>query len=614
MADQNVSYLNRDFEGFKANLINYAKTYFPNTVNDFTDSNPGNMFIEMAAYLGDVMSFYLDTQVQENNLLFAKERENLFAISYVFGYQPKASYASSTDLDVYQVIPSITVSGSTSPDYSTYGLLIPKNTVVSSLSTNIKFLTLTDVDFTDETNNEVTLVDSNYYLVKKVTKVMSAEIKEVDFTFTNAEKFTNIEISDDNILQILEVTDSSDNQWYEVPYLAQATIFEQVVNPNYNSDGIPYLVKLKRVPRRFISRLRSDGTLQLEFGAGISNKNDTQIIPTPDNISLGLVPGISTLENNYNKASVLFTQEYGLAPSSTTLTIKYLVGGGILANVPSNDITNIVSTIDNSYFKNGIPANTPVANHVLTSIAVNNQDAASGGRGADEVEEIRNNALYSYSTQMRSVTKDDYMIRALSLPSEYGNISKAYVTQNLLNETETQNSISITNLNNPLSLDLYILAYDSDKKLINASTTLKNNLVTYINQYRIATDAINIKDAFYINIGLNFEITVNLGYNNNDVLQNCISSLKNYFNIEQWQVNQPIVISDISSILLQVKGVQSVIKIEFVNKQDNTGDIYSRYGYDIAAATRKNIIYPSMDPSIFEVRYPNTDLFGRVSA
>ena len=602
--NNNVSYLNKTFSDFKSNLVNYAKTYFPTTYNDFSEASPGNMFIDMASYVGDVMSFYLDAQTQENFLIYAKEKENLYALAYAFGYRPKASYASSTNVDIYQLIPSIISGSNISPDFNTYGLIIPINTSLTSNSTGTKFITTEKLDFTDTGSTEITFIDENNYLFKKSVPAISAEIKTTSFTFASPQKYQNISITDDNILQILDVSGSDSNKWYEVPYLAQSSIFNPVTNPTYSTDQVPYLLTLQQVPRRFVSRIISDDTLQLEFGAGMTNYADNVIIPTPDNIQLGLVPGISDLSDNYNKASVFFTRQYGLAPSNTTLQVRYLVGGGITSNVPSNDIT-IIDT-SGIYFKN--PSG-PLSGSVLNSVVSTNPNPSSGGRGGDEIEEIRNNALYSYSTQNRAVTKDDYIVRALSLPSDYGSISKVYITQDFerSNVLETVNTTK-----NPLALDLYILAYNSNKQLVTSSDTLKNNLITYLNQYRMITDAINIKDAFYINIGINFDITILSGYNNQDIITNCITSLQNYFNIEKWQINQPIVISEIYSTLLMIKGVQSVIKVEIINKQDNTGNTYSPYGYDIPGATRNNNIYPSLDPSIFEIRYPNTDIQGRV--
>ena len=597
--DKNISYLNKDFTSFKTALQQYAKTYFPTTYNDFSEATPGNLFIEMSSYVGDVMSFYLDTQVQENFLLYAKEKENLYAQAYMMGYRPKASYASSTTVDIYQLIPS----ASGVPDYNTYGLLIPANTQLTSNSTGTKFITTQQVDFTDTGSTEITFYNSDFYLFKKSVPAISAEIKSTTITIPANQKFAVSNISDTNILQLLNVTSSDGNQFYEVPYLAQSSIFQKGINSTSGSDGVPYLLQLQRTPRRFVSRFLSDNTLQLEFGAGVSNKTDSQIIPTADNIKAGSVPGISSITNNYNEAAVYFSQEYGLAPSGS-LQVKYLVGGGITSNVPGSDLTTIdISSITST--KNGYSG--ALFATIKNSVVSSNPDPSTGGRNGDTTEEVRQNALYSFSTQLRTVTKEDYIIRSLSMPADYGTISKAYITQDF--NKNPQETVAYSLPNNPLALDLYVLSYNNNKQLTTGSLTLKNNLVTYLNQYRMVTDAINIRDAYYINIGINFDINVSSGYANKDVLTNCVASLQDHFNIDKWQINQPIILSDIQSKLLQVKGVQSVIKVEVVNKQGGT---YSQYGYDIIGATRKGNIYPSLDPAIFEVRYPNTDIQGRV--
>jgi hypothetical protein len=605
--DKNISYLNKDFGAFKTELQQYAKTYFPETYNDFSEATPGNMFIEMASYVGDVMSFYLDTQVQENFLLYAKEKENLYAQAYVMGYRPKASYASNTTVDIYQLMPSTSSDGGVTfkPDYTTYGILVPTNTTITSLSTGVNFLTTQQVDFRDTGSTEITFVDSNYFLFKKSVPAISAEIKETTINVGANQKFAIANITDNNILQILNVTGSGGQQWYEVPYLAQSSIFKPIANPSYSTDQVPYLLQLQNTPRRFVSRILSNNTLQLEFGAGLSsNKSDTQIIPTPSNIQAGAVPGISLLTNNYNEAGTFFTQEYGLVPNGD-LTVKYLVGGGIESNLPANDLTTI-NTSGITFPGGGGALN----NSILQSIVSNNPNPSSGGRNGDTSDEIRQNALYAYSTQLRAVTKDDYIVRAMSMPSDYGTVAKAYISQDL--NINPQETVAHTNSSNPLALDLYILSYNSNKQLTASPPTLKQNLVTYLNQYRMVTDAINIKDAYYINIGLNFDITILSGYSNKDIITNCINVLKDHFNIDKWQINQPITLSDIQSRLLQIRGVQSVVKLEIVNKQDPTGNNYSQYGYDIVGATKNGNVYPSLDPAIFEIRFPDVDIQGRV--
>lgn len=595
--DRKIKYVNKSFSDFKASLQELAKTYFPDTYTDFSDASPGTMFIEMASYVGDVSSFYIDTQIQENFLNLAKEKESLYNLAYSFGYRPKLSYASTTNVEISQLMPSF---GGTNPN-TQYSLVVPANTVVTSNQGNQKFITTEELDFSNTSSAEISYFNDDYVLVTKTVPVISAEIKETTAEFSDTTKFASFSVEDNNLLQILEVTGSDGDRWYEVPYLAQDTIFSSVSNSSSGSDDINYLLSLQRVPKRFVTRVRGTGSLELQFGAGISSQNDTSLIPTPDNINLGLVSSVGNLADDFNKASIYFTKGYGVAPS-TNLNVKYLVGGGVSSNVPAGALTNIDTTNIDNWFKFG-GLGTNLKDVIKNSITINNPNPSTGGRGADTVEEIRLNTLNSYTAQNRAVTKEDYILRALSLPSRYGNIAKAYITQELFNDSG--NLLK----NNPLSLDLYILAYNSDKQLVSANSTLKNNLKTYLNQYRIITDAINIKNAFYINVGLNFEINVDPSYNNREVLSNCISSLKTYFNIDSWQINQPIIISEVDALLIQIPGVRGVNKIEFVNKQ---GGDYSPYAYDMVGATRNGIIYPSVDPSIFEIRFPNSDINGRV--
>jgi hypothetical protein len=510
--DKNIKYVNKSFSDFKTSLQEFAKTYFPDTYNDFSESSPGNMFIEMASYVGDVSSFYIDTQIQENFLNLAKEKESLYNLAYSFGYRPKASYASTTTVDLYQLIPS--VGGSPNLDYS---LVIPANTTLTSNTNFTKFITTDDVDFSQTSSAEITYYNNNYFLIKKSVPIISAEIKETTLAFSSPTKFNSSTIEDSNILQILEVTGSDGNRWYEVPYLAQETIFIPTNNPTSGSDGINYLMNLQRVPKRFVTRIHNTGSIELQFGSGISNQTDIQIIPTPDNINLGLVSSVSDKIDDYNKASVFYTKNYGIAPSSD-LHVKYLVGGGVEANLPANSITTIDLSNVSNWFKYS-PSDSVIKNLITSNLLVNNPSPSVGGRSGDSVEEIRLNTLNAYSSQNRAVTKEDYIVRTLSLPSKYGSIAKAYITQ------ETFNSTGNLLSENPLSLDLYVLGYDSNKKLISANNTLKSNLKTYLNEYRMVTDAINIKNAFYINLGINFEINSDPSFNNKELLSNCILSL-----------------------------------------------------------------------------------------
>jgi len=614
-----IKYFDKDFSTLKQNLINYARTYFQNSYMDFSPSAPGNMFMEMASYVGDVLSFYTDTQLQETLLLYAQERKNIIALAYSLGYRPKITSAASVVLDVFQLLPS-DASNNYRPDYR-YITRISKNSSIKSISQpDITFITQDSVDFSfsssfDSTDITVYQYYANttnpqYYLLKKQVEAISGQIQTTTFNFGNPQQFSTVTINDSNIIEVMQVMDSDNNTYYEVPYLAQDTIFDETLNlpinePNYyNDDSARFLLRLKKVQRRFVTRFDDDNNLMLEFGGGVTSSPDEVIIPNPDNVGIGLVDGISKMNMAYDPSNFMYTNEYGVAPANTTLTVTYLTGGGIKANLPSDDIGLNVFVDSNI---NNYNIDSSLVNIVKGSIRFNNSLPSSGGGPGETTEQIRLQALANFPTQNRNVTKADYLIRALSMPSKFGYISKAYVAQDYLvaNDTDKQNFIN----NNPLAISLYILSNNIEGKITRASNVVKKNLKTYLSYNKMMSDATIIKDAYYINIKVNFDISVLPAYNSQEVLTKCINALKEYFNISQWQINQPIIYSDIYNLIGSTKGVQSVIKVSVDNL---AGGNYSDYSYDILSATKQGVIYPSLDPCIFEVRYPDTDIYGRI--
>ena len=344
--------------------------------------------------------------------------------------------------------------------------------------------------------------------------------------------------------------------------------------------------------------------MEIQFGAGATSGDDTTIIPNPDNIGLGIKDGRSLLDIAYDPSNFLFTKAYGEVPSNTTLTVKYLTGGGINSNANANVINRVGSLII-------IPSkggtNPTVFNTAIESIACNNPEPATGGGPGDSSQDIRLNAIANFSAQKRTVTKEDYIFRALSMPPQFGKVAKAYIVQDTQISMDTSKRIS-----NPNALNLYTLGYDYNKKLASLSYAAKVNLGTYLEQYRMLTDAINIKEASVINFKIEFDISVKKGFSNDQVLLNSINSLKSFFNTDNWQINQPINIGDISGLLYSINGIQTVNNVIFTNIfGENSG--YSKFKYDFDAATRNGTIYPSLDPSIFELKYPNTDIIGRIT-
>lgn len=619
---KDVSYLGKDFGQFRKNLIDFTKQYFPNDYNDFNESSPGMLFMEMSAYVGDVLSYYADNNLKESLLEQASERKNIYDLARSLGYKSKNAIPAYTDLNVFQLVPATGSGVNNSPDFS-YALSIKPGMQVKEDGGSAEFRTLDSIDFSFSSSfnpTEITVYESDevtnqptYYLLKKTAKVVSGDVKTATFTFTSPKQYDKIVLDETNVIDIISCQESDGDNWYHVEYLAQDTIFRDVPNllendpdfVQYRSSS-PSLLKLLKTSKRFITRLRSDKKMEIQFGAGISDNNDEEIIPNPDNVGNGIAAFRRPIDVDIDPSNFLYTRAYGQAPANTTLTITYTVGGGVSDNVASSVLTKV----ENIEFDDDPNATTSAAmvNFVKSSISTTNESPARGGKSADTLQDIKNNALSNFATQNRLVTKDDYIIRCYSMPAKFGSVAKAYIVPD---DQLSQNQMETTRIPNPLAMNLYVLGVDNNNNLTTLNNAIKTNLKNYLDYYRILTDAVNILNAFIVNIGIEFEITVNSNYNSNEVLLLCINELKEYFSIDKWQINQPIIMSDVMNILGNVDGVQSVVDLDFKNLF-NTADNYSGNVYDLESATKQGIIYPPLDPAIFEIKFLNKDIKGRV--
>ena len=620
--NKDITYINKDFGQFRKNLIDFTKQYFPDSYNDFNESSPGMLFMEMASYVGDVLSYYADNNIKESLLEQATERSNIFDIAKELGYTPKNAIPAYTDVDVFQLVPSIGSGDNVRPDYN-YALTIKPGFQIKQNDGPAVFRTLDSVDFAFSSSintTEVTIYETDdttkqpiYYLLKKKARAVSGTVKTTTFTFGSPIAYDKVVLPDRNIIDVISCEESDGDNWYMVPYLAQDTVFESVPNLAENDPDLsvfrsaaPSLLKLRKSSKRFITRLRSDNLLEMQFGSGVSDNNDEEIVPNPTNVGNGLAGFRRAIDVDIDPSNFLFTRTYGQSPSNTTLTVKYTVGNGITDNVTSN----VLTVVDFIEFEDDVNStnNAGIVNFVKSSVAVNNPTPATGAKSQDTLQDIKNNALANFATQNRLVTREDYIIRTYSMPAKFGSVAKAYIVPDdqILQQDQVEKRVP-----NPLAMNMYVLGYNANKQLVALNQAIKENLKTYLDHYRILTDAVNIKDAFIINIGVNFEITVLPNYNSNEVLLKCVSSLKDYFNIDRWQVNQPIIKSAITNIIGNVQGVQTVVAATVRNIY-NSDNGYSGNVYDLAPSTRNGIIYPSLDPSIFEVKYPNQDIRGRV--
>ena len=638
-----VNYLNKDFSDFRDNLIEFAKVYFPNTYNDFNESSPGMMFIEMAAYVGDVLSYYIDAQFRESLLAYAEEKRNVYNIAQSFGYKPNVTSPSSVVLDVFQTVPAL----NEKPD-ERYALNVKAGTQVISTSTGTTFRTLEDVNFKFSSSydpRDITIFESEdniptKYLLKKKVKAESGNIVEETFTFGAAEKYGQIKLSNPKVIEIISCTDSDGNTWSEVDSLARDTVFTDIENNATNDptsvvnrEVSPYILKLNKTSRRFTRYIDQNDSSILRFGAGVSDNADEEIIPNPSMVGSTLPGSPSFLTTAFDPSNFLKTKAFGLAPSNTTLTIKYSYGGGINDNVNVNDVSSISSI---SYEIQDDLLSTTSVQESKDSVSFTNPLPATGGSAGESVREVRENALAYFQAQSRAVTKEDYIVRAYSLPAKYGNIAKVHLVQDdqlnkstgfdelerVVTQDDVDNKRTIKSLQvrtpNPLAMNMYTLGFDSNKKLTNLNRTVKENLKTYLSQYRLVTDAVNIKDAYVINIAVNFAILTKSEFAKNDVLLRCVAAVKDFFDIDRWQIGQPIVLSDIAYELSLVDGVASVVPpidsdtvIKIENKY-KAGEGYSGNFYDIKNSLIDGVLYPALDPSIFEVKFPNADIKGKV--
>ena len=639
-----VNYLGRDFTDIRNNLIEFAKNYFPNQYNDFNEASPGMMFVEMASYVGDVLNYYVDNQFRETLLQFAEERKNVLAIAQSYGYKPKLATPATVELTVSVEVPAKSDGvGGFIADLDYAGVLSADSQAVAGNGT--EFTLLDDVNFKASSSLDrmkVELLDPGtgtaptlFRLTKKVLAKSGIRESE-EFSFASAKEFDKIVLSKEKVTDIISVIDSSANKFYEVPFLAQDTIFETEQNTALNDPDLgefeldtPYLLKLIKSSRRFTTYVRDDNKIELRFGSGVSDNADEEIIPNPDNVGSSLGQGVSRLDESFDPSNFLKTQTFGLAPSNTTLTVTYNYGGSVEDNVASNSITSFSRTTY-TISTDGLDATKKSTSE--GSLKVTNEGPASGGSSSETLTQIKENAAAYFNAQNRAVTKADYITRAYSLPQKYGNIAKAYIVQDEQLETDGQLQVidgqvidtrTATKQPNPLALNMYLLGYNSDKKLVALNRAVKQNLKIYLSQYRIMTDAINIKDGYVINIGVKFNIIVKRGYNKNDVLFKSIQVVKDFFAPDKWQMNQPIVLGDLAYQISLVDGVVSLVPPEVNNPNKDlilienknssvNGSDYSGNIYDIRTASQEGVIYPSLDPSIFELKRPNADIEGKV--
>ena len=652
----NVNYLNKDFDSLKAILMEYAKTYFPNTYRDFNETSPGMMLIEMSAYVGDVLSFYIDQQYREMLLPLAEEKRNIVNIAKMLGYKTKPIVPAYVVLTVNQ---TVSVDSKLNPDYSEAVVIDKGWKMTSATDSDIVFETIEEVDFATSGSvadgyplaeqsawDATTGIVTNYKLTRHV-KAVSGETTTKAFTVGAPSKFLELTLPETNVIDILDVYDSNNNRWYGVDYLAQDKVPQETF---YASDGgrnndatvdlngnslqydnaiplsVPYSLSYIRTDKRFIVETNDDNTTSLVFGNGLLRNGQTISADFYNSEQVGItIPGTGDeLSSFLDPAAGDKYSTLGETPSHTVLTMKYRVGGGINSNVVTGDLTSfstppfITGTTDDS------------------NLSVTNINPARGGASQESSDEIRNRAKAFFATQNRCVTKEDYEARTLNMPARFGKIAKVYV--NRASIPEKQEEIAPT-------IHLHTLSYDNNKNLVRLENLtasdgtsvphlLHSNLKNYLNNYRILTDEINILPGYIINFGVVFSVIAHNFANKQEVKLRCIEKIKEYFNIDKMQFKQAIYVSNIEYELMNLEGVRAVNyvtitqDIDYNNNNEGifTDELYlyqysgnsweengtSGYGYKFSFvdALEQDIIRPSVTPAVFELKNPNDNIKG----
>lgn len=599
LRERPTSLLNKDFTGFKKSLIKFSQAHMSGVFSDINESSPGMAFLEMVAYVGDVLSFYQDQNFNETKNETSTQIENIVSFAKMKGYKPRGPAASRGLLSVAVEVPAtVNTRGQIVPDDSATPILMKGAQTDGPDGT--KFETLDNVYFSSSLQRDVTgsRFDSNsglptHFALRKYVEITAGETKTETFTISDYKKFRALELSYSDVIEIISVTDSDGNEWYEVEYLADDLIFDSEENSQVDSENVPYVLKLIAAPRRFISdRNPVTGKTTITFGAGDGINFDDELVPNLADFAIPLAGRKTFSSYTIDPRNFLKTRSLGLSPYNTTLTVKYRVGGGQQTNVPSRSIRNFTNAMLTFPTTNISPI---VKGSIEGSLSCLNLEAPTGGGPSETIAEIKLNSDAYFAAQARIVTREDYIARTLSLPAKFGKPEKVYVKRNS---------------QNPLSMDLHLLSIDTNGHLMQASSTLKKNIKTFLKKFRMQTEGINILDSNIINLRCNFGVVVKSKYNRSEVLLNCIDMLRQEFVIENMQIGQPIVLTDLIAKLQAVNGVISVYELYFSNMIGTNDNLqYSDVRFDTKSNVRNNILY-CPDNSIFEVKYPQKDFIG----
>ncbi len=593
-------YLNKDFDALRNDLLDYARSYFPDNIRDFSEASLGGLLLDFAAYVGDVQSYYLDHQFHESFPETSVEPNNVERHLRKAGVPIVGSSPAVVTVTFYIKVPT---DGTNTGNPDLLSLPIIKEGTVIRAKNGIEFELTENLDFSEKNidgsfkasvvvgNTNANNIPQNYIMSLNGTCISGKRTTET-FTITNFIPFRNIPLSNPNVSDVLKVVDSLGNEYYEVDSLTQDTIYKRVTNVAYDQKLVPENIVPVPAPYRFVKNTGLQSrTTTLVFGGGSASTINDDIIPDPSEFALPLYGKQTFSRFTINPGNLLQTTTFGVISENVSLNITYRYGGGIRHNVEAETIDTVTSL--NIFFPNNpLPQ---VAAFVRNSIDVINLDAASGGEDPPTVNDLKTKIPAFLGMQNRIVSKEDLLARVYTLPSNFGRVYRAAIEPNP---------------NNPLASQLFVICRNQSNELIIAPDTLKKNLATYLNQYRLISDAIDILDAKVINITVKFSIAIDPTQNKELILRNVLQKLKNYMNIKNFEINQPIILSDLQNIIFNVEGVASVISLDIGNVYGVVdGREYADEQFNVKANTNRGMIFGPRG-SMFELKYADYDIVG----
>jgi len=598
------NYLAKDFESFRADLLAHARLYFPDKIQDFSEASLGGLLLDMASFVGDTMSFYLDHQFNELNWSTALETRNIQKHLRNAGVRVRGAAPSICEVTFYIEVPAETITGEIVPTPS----LLPKILASTRVSSNngVPFSLLEDLDFAEQD------LDGNYlydYVVVETDDdgsptsfvltrngiCQSGTRKEVRISIPNIRKpFRTVSLADENVTEVFEVKDTDGNYYYEVESLAQDTVFRATENVTEDADEVKSFLEVIPAPYRYVRTYNYSTKLTtIRFGSGDADTLDNDIIPDPSELALPLYGKKVFSRFTIDPNSLLNTQTLGVAPRNTTLTITYQFGGGLKHNVGAATIRSV----DLLYMEFKTTADSTAASAVRGTIDVSNPSPATDGANAPTLEELRTQIPAARKAQGRIITKEDLVSRIYTLPNRFGRVYRVGLRDNPINSLASQ---------------IFIISLDKDKKLTMSSDTLKKNMRNYLNEFRAVSDAYDILDCQIVNFGLTFEVVAHPSSSKTKVAQTCIRNLQNVLKTENFQIDMPIAYSDIINVLLNSEGVISLVNVKMANIYGTHDErVYSDVSFNMDANTYQEMVIPPAG-GMFEMKYPDSDIVASV--